>query len=71
MDFIEISANEMNIKCYEVHSCVITINPLNDELNPIRHLLALIGDRHIVHVSRIRVKETENLYLKACVSQRI
>ena len=28
---------------------------LNAELNPIRHLLALVGDRHIVHDSRIRV----------------
>ena len=32
------------------------INPLNAELNPIRHLLALVGARHIVHVSRTRVK---------------
>ena len=32
-----------------------SINPLNAELNPIRHLLALVGARHIVHVSRIRV----------------
>ena len=31
-------------------------NSLNAELNPIRHLLALVGARHIVHVSRIRVK---------------
>ena len=31
------------------------INPSNAELNPIRHLLALVGARHIVHVSRIRV----------------
>ena len=31
------------------------INPLNAELNPIRHLLALVSARHIVHVSRIRV----------------
>ena len=30
-------------------------NPLNAELNPIRHLLALVGARHIVHVSRTRV----------------
>ena len=30
-------------------------NPLNAELNPIRHLLALLGARRIVHVSRIRV----------------
>ena len=34
------------------------INPLNAELNPIRHLLALVGARHIVHVNRIRVKGT-------------
>ena len=33
----------------------MVFNPLNAELNPIRHLLALVGARHIVHVSRIRV----------------
>jgi hypothetical protein len=32
------------------------INPLNAELNPTRHLLALVGARHFVRVSRIRVK---------------
>ena len=32
------------------------LNPLNAELNPIRHLLVLVGPRHIVHVSRKRVK---------------
>ena len=31
-------------------------NPLNAELNPICHLLALFGAHHILHVSRIRVK---------------
>ena len=31
------------------------INPLNAELNPICHLLALLGAHHIHHVSRIRV----------------
>jgi hypothetical protein len=31
------------------------INPLNAELNPICHLLALLGTHHILHVSRIRV----------------
>jgi hypothetical protein len=36
-------------------SVVEWFNPLNAELNPIRHLLALVGARHIVHVSRIRV----------------
>jgi hypothetical protein len=33
----------------------LTLDPLNAELNPIRHLLTLVGARHIVHVSRIRV----------------
>jgi hypothetical protein len=32
------------------------INPLNAELNPICHLLALLGTRHILHVSGLRVK---------------
>ena len=31
------------------------INPLNAELNPNRHLLALAGAHHFVHVSRLRV----------------
>ena len=30
-------------------------NPLNAELNPIYHLLALLGSHHIFHLSRIRV----------------
>jgi hypothetical protein len=32
------------------------INPLNAKLNPICHLLALLGAHHILHVSRIMVK---------------
>jgi hypothetical protein len=31
-------------------------NPSNAELNPICHLLALLGAHHILHVSRIMVK---------------
>ena len=34
----------------------VLFNPLNAELNPICHLLALLGAHHILHVSRIRVK---------------
>ena len=30
-------------------------NHLNAELNPIRHLIALVEARHIVHVSRVKV----------------
>jgi len=33
----------------------IPVNPLNADLNSIRHLLALLGAYHILHVSRIRV----------------
>ena len=35
---------------------IILFNPLNAELNPICHVLALIGAHHILHVSRVRVK---------------
>jgi len=34
---------------------VISFNPLNAELNPICHLLALLGAHYILHVSRLRV----------------
>ena len=34
------------------------INPFNSELNPICHLLALLGAHPILHISRIRVKKT-------------
>jgi len=35
--------------------CTIYFNPLNAELNPICHLLALLGAHHILHVSRLKV----------------
>jgi len=31
-------------------------NPLNAELNPICHMLALLRAHHILHISRLRVK---------------
>jgi hypothetical protein len=34
---------------------VYCINPLNAELNPICHLLALLGAHHIFHISGLRV----------------
>jgi len=41
-------------------------NPLNAELNPICHLLALLVVQHIFHVSGLRVKkETVLLELEA------
>jgi hypothetical protein len=33
----------------------LTLNPLNAELNPICHFLALLEAHHILHVSRVRV----------------
>jgi len=37
-----------------------TINPLNAELNPTCHLLALLGVHHFLHVSRIRVNKKKS-----------
>jgi len=39
-----------------VFNCIGHLNPLNAKLNPICHLLALLGAHHIFHVNRIRVK---------------
>jgi hypothetical protein len=33
------------------------LNPLNAQLNPICHLLAFLGAHHILHISRLRVKD--------------
>jgi hypothetical protein len=38
----------------------IGFNPLNAELNPICHLLALLGAHLILHISRIRVNYVLN-----------
>ena len=38
------------------------LNPLKSELNPICHLLALLGARHIFHVSGIWVKNLQKVY---------
>jgi hypothetical protein len=37
-------------------SVTLNINPLNAKLNPICHLLALLGAHPILHISRVRVK---------------
>ena len=51
---------------YRIDVCRVTrgahferlyFNPLNAKLNPICHLLALLGAHHILHISRIRVKK--------------
>jgi len=61
MDFC-FSRNTVNFnpcpRTHVAHSKVLkqTINPLNAQLNPICHLLALLGAHHILHVSKIWVK---------------
>jgi len=45
-------------------------NPLNPELYPICHLLALLGAHHILHVGRIRVNTQlclKNSYIFQCL----
>ena len=53
-DTIQLSSGQK----YEVHKHTINIviNPLSVKLNPICRLLALLGARPILHVSRVRVK---------------
>ena len=41
---------------YPTNSINEAINPLNTELNPSCHLLALLGAHHIFYVSGLRVK---------------
>ena len=43
-------------------SLIHLFNPLNAELNPFCHLLALLGAHNIFHVSRIRVNEVVTKY---------
>jgi len=40
---------------WHVTYSTLLFNRLNAELNPICHLLALLGAHHILHVSKIRV----------------
>jgi len=44
-----------------------SFNPLNAELSPICHLLALLGAHHIFHVSRVRVKVMRTCLWKSSV----
>jgi len=46
---------------YEQNKNIFNINPLNSELNPICHLLALLGTHHILQVrtKAIGIKKTD------------
>ena len=48
----------------------LPINPLNADLNPIFHLLALLGAHHILHVSRIRNNTKQEKQSKCKVTMR-
>ena len=50
---------------YTYIGCLV-INPLKAELNPICHLLALIGAHHILHVGGLRVNHDRNSINKQC-----
>jgi len=43
------------LKSFVMKYCGVAFNPLNAELNPICHLLVLLGTHHIFHVSGLRV----------------
>ena len=57
-DFLGMQSGFVNLtwmlSAPETH--VLSVDPLNPELNPICYLLALLGAHHFLHVSRIRVK---------------
>jgi hypothetical protein len=44
-----------------------SFNPSNTELNPICHMLALLGAHHIFHVSGLRVKLGHFSYTDAAI----
>ena len=48
---------------YATCNVISHINPLKTELNPICHLLALLGGATIIVVSRLRVKYVVYFYI--------
>jgi hypothetical protein len=63
--YINIGANNNSEKLWTKKTATSgkLINPLNAELNPICHLLALLGGATIVVVNRLRVKAVYGLYI--------
>jgi hypothetical protein len=62
----EISSST-SIHVHRYCTVVVFFNPLNAELNPICHLLALLGGATIAVVSRLRVKLFCNVWVCVCV----
>jgi len=50
-------------RCRSPLSSHVSVNPLNAELNPICHLLALLEAHHILHISRIGVNRPWLLFV--------
>ena len=61
MDLQEVGCGGMNWIFIKIK---YTINPSNAQLNPICHLLALLRAHHIIHVSRIRVRNNSIFHNK-------
>jgi hypothetical protein len=53
--FVGIDVSSEVSKLCHIQENIKSLNPLNTELNPIRHSLALAGAHHFVHISRVRV----------------
>jgi len=62
--FTESHISDATMSCTINHFFLHFINPLNAELIPIYHLLALLGAHHILHVSRIRFKGDIFIYVQ-------
>ena len=49
---------------------IMTVNPLNAELNPICHLLVLLGAHHILHVSGMMIKSSRSFSVFISVAEK-
>jgi len=60
-----------NIQTRVVEKLETQFNPLHAELNPICHLLALLGAHHIFHVSGLRVNAQKIFFFENCAVYEI
>jgi len=51
----DLARNKQQLRSWVDTYFRLGINPLNTKLNPICHLLALLGAHHIFHVSSVKV----------------
>jgi hypothetical protein len=75
---LHVSRIRVNLKYHDLYTSSLStarnmhnINPLKTQLNPICHMVALLGAHHILHVSRIRVNSKyHNLHTSALSTAR-